>query len=45
MITVTITPNAPKGTVVKGNLYVDDFSNTMMSGDELIGIPYTYKVG
>jgi hypothetical protein len=44
-ITVTITPSAPKGSVVKGTLYVDDYSNTMQSGDELIGLPYTYKVG
>jgi hypothetical protein len=45
VITVTITPNAKKGTVVKGKLYVDYFSSTMASGDELRAIPYTYTVG
>ena len=42
---MTLTPTATKGTVVTGSLYVDDFTNTMISGDELIGIPYIYTVG
>ncbi len=44
-ITLTFTPNAPKGTVVRGFLGVDTLNLVTASGDELINIPYTYKVG
>ena len=44
-ITLTITPNAPKGTVVHGFIGVDTFNLATFSGDELINIPYSYKVG
>jgi subtilisin family serine protease len=44
-ITLTFTPNAPKGTVVHGFLGVDTFNLVTDAGDELINIPYTYKVG
>ena len=44
-ITLTFTPNAPKGTVVHGFIGVDTFSLVTFAGDELINIPYTYKVG
>jgi hypothetical protein len=44
-ITVTITPSAPRGTVVSGVLYVDDFNEFAETGDELRAIPYTYTVG
>ncbi|HEX4722920.1 MAG TPA: S8 family serine peptidase [Pseudonocardiaceae bacterium] len=44
-ITVTITPNAARGTVVSGFLYVDDTTLSNQAGDELIAIPYTYTVG
>ncbi len=46
-IHVTITPAGPKGTVVHGTLYVDDFvtSSSFLSGDELVGLPYTYTIG
>ncbi|HJP74075.1 MAG TPA: S8 family serine peptidase [Pseudonocardiaceae bacterium] len=44
-ITVTFTPNAPKGTLVTGVLYVDDTSVSNNAGDELTAIPYTYTVG
>lgn len=44
-ITVTITPNAPVGTVVRGFLDVDTFNGTTFSGDQVTSIPYTYKVG
>lgn len=44
-VTVTITPNAPKGTVVSGYLYVDDTAVANNAGDELAAIPYTYTVG
>jgi hypothetical protein len=44
-ITLTITPNAPKGTVVRGFIAVDTFDQATSSGDELINIPYSYTVG
>jgi hypothetical protein len=44
-ITLTITPNAAKGTVVHGFVAVDTFNLASFSGDEIITIPYTYKVG
>jgi hypothetical protein len=44
-ITLTITPNAPKGTVVSGFIAVDTFNQATSSGDELINIPYSYTVG
>src|SRR5690242_8663220 len=44
-ITLTITPNAPKGTVVHGFIGVDTLNLATASGDELVNIPYTYKVG
>ena len=44
-ITLTFTPNAPKGTVVRGFLGVDTFNLVTDAGDQLINIPYTYKVG
>ncbi len=33
-ITLTITPNAPKGTVVRGFIAVDTFNQATSSGDE-----------
>jgi hypothetical protein len=44
-ITLTITPNAPKGTVIHGFIGVDTLDVATASGDELINIPYSYKVG
>jgi len=44
-ITLTITPNAPKGTVIHGFIGVDTLNLATVSGDELVNIPYTYKVG
>jgi len=44
-ITLTITPNAPRGTVVHGFIGVDTLNLATVSGDELVNIPYTYKVG
>ena len=44
-ITLTFTPNAPKGTVVRGFIGVDTLNLATASGDELINIPYSYKVG
>ncbi|HTU76674.1 MAG TPA: S8 family serine peptidase [Trebonia sp.] len=49
-IDVTIAPSAPRGTVVKGTLYVDDELAGIppygqFSGDEVSALPYEYKVG
>jgi hypothetical protein len=46
----TITPTARAGSVVRGTLYVDDSSDlsnegVSPSGDQLLAIPYVYKVG
>ncbi|WP_436536430.1 S8 family serine peptidase [Actinoplanes sp. HUAS TT8] len=43
-ILVTITPSAAKGSTVKGHLYVDTISQVTLGGDELIDLPYSYKV-
>jgi hypothetical protein len=50
VINVTITPSGTPGTVVSGNLYVDDFTDNLppygqTTGDELAAIPYSYTVG
>jgi Subtilase family/Peptidase inhibitor I9 len=49
-INVTITPSAASGTVVSGDLYVDDSASAVppyaqLTGDELAAIPYEYTVG
>jgi hypothetical protein len=44
-MTVTITPAAPRGTVVSGFLEIDTFAPSTASGDEVATIPYTYRVG
>jgi Subtilase family/Peptidase inhibitor I9 len=44
-IKLTITPTAPKGTVVRGFIGVDTLNLSTVSGDELKVIPYTYRVG
>jgi hypothetical protein len=44
-ISLTITPTAPKGSVVHGFVYVDNFSSDTGAGDELVAFPYTYTVG
>jgi len=45
IITLTFTPSAPKGTVVRGFIGVDTFNSYTVSGDELTNIPYSYTVG
>src|SRR5262249_41078598 len=40
-ITLTFTPNAPKGTVVRGFIGVDTFNLVSFGGDELTNIPYS----
>jgi len=49
VINVTITPSGPSGTVVRGNLYVDDVVAALppynqLTGDALAAIPYTYTI-
>jgi hypothetical protein len=48
-INVTITPAGAAGTVVSGNLYVDDFVDNVppygqIAGDELAALPYAYTI-
>jgi hypothetical protein len=48
-IRVTITPTGASGTTVTGNLYVDDFADSIppygqFSGDELAALPYAYTI-
>jgi len=49
-IKVTITPTGPAGSVVSGDLYVDDAVSAVpaysqLAGDELAAIPYEYTIG
>ena len=44
-IPVTFTAGDPKGTVVRGDLFVDDNQASDASANEIKAIPYTYKVG
>ena len=44
-ITLTFTPSAPRGTVIRGFIGVDTFNSVTLAGDELVNIPYTYRVG
>jgi subtilisin family serine protease len=44
-ITLTFTPNAPRGTVIRGFIGVDTLNLATASGDELVNIPYSYMVG
>lgn len=44
-ITLTITPNARRGAVVRGFVGVDTLNLATASGDELTEIPYAYRVG
>jgi hypothetical protein len=48
-VNVTITASGAPGTVVSGNLYVDDFIENVppygqLAGDELVALPYTYTI-
>jgi hypothetical protein len=45
IITVAFTPNAPLGSVVRGSLEVSTFSPVTNSGDQVISVPYAYRVG
>ncbi len=44
-INLTITPDPSKvGQTVKGCIYLDTYSNTFFTGDEVARIPYTYTI-
>src|SRR5262249_48009696 len=42
---VTITPSGRKGRVVRGTLFVDNISEFLLFGNELLALPYEYTVG
>jgi subtilisin family serine protease len=49
-IDVTITPSASVGSVVSGHLYVDTYESDVtpygqITGDQVVSLPYEYKVG
>ena len=44
-ITIQITPSASAGTIVSGSLQVDTFTPFTDSGDQVVAVPYVYKVG
>jgi hypothetical protein len=44
-ITVVFAPTAPVGTVVRGSLEVSTFSPVTDSGDQVLSVPYAYRVG
>ena len=43
-ITVTFTPQGAHGDKVNGVLYVDDFSQRVLTGNEEMAFPYSYKI-
>jgi hypothetical protein len=43
-ITVTFTPRGEKGDKVNGILYVDDFSQRTLAGNEQLSFPYSYRI-
>jgi hypothetical protein len=44
-MTLAITPTGKPGKVVRGTLYVDNFSQQLFFGNELLAIPYSYTIG
>ena len=44
-ITLTITPGAPKGTLVRGFVEIETLNLFTAAGDEVVVLPYTYRVG
>ena len=43
-ITVTFTPQGTRGSKVTGTLYVDDFGLRLLTGNEQMAFPYSYKI-
>jgi hypothetical protein len=46
-IDLTVRPSGKAGTVVSGNLYIDDFVDSLqfLSGSQLVALPYRYTIG
>ena len=46
-LTLTVRPTGKAGTVVSGNLYIDDFVDSLefLSGSQLVELPYRYTIG
>jgi Subtilase family/Peptidase inhibitor I9 len=44
-MSLKLKPRGPQGEVVRGTLYVDDFSLALDFGNELLAIPYKYRIG
>lgn len=45
LITVVFMPGAAPGTVVRGTLEVSTFNPVTTSGDQVLSVPYAYRVG
>jgi Subtilase family len=45
LVTVVFTPGAAAGTVVRGSLEVSTFNPVTASGDQVMSVPYAYRVG
>ena len=43
-ITVTFTPQGRRGSTTSGVLYVDDFGQETLTGNEQFAIPYSYRI-
>jgi hypothetical protein len=43
-INLAIAPTAPVGSVVSGYIYIDTFNQNLLTGDEVVSIPYSYTV-
>ena len=46
-IDLTMRPTGTVGTVVSGNLYIDDFVDSLqfLAGSQLVALPYKYTIG
>jgi hypothetical protein len=47
VISLTVRPTGKAGTVVRGDLYIDDFVDSLqfLSGSQLVDLPYQYTIG
>jgi hypothetical protein len=43
-INVTFTPRGKRGSTVRGTLYIDDFGLRLLSGNEQMAFPYSYRI-
>jgi hypothetical protein len=46
-VNLTMRPSGAAGTVVSGNLYIDDFVDSLqfLAGSQLVALPYRYTIG